>query len=123
MHHKVCREAMEDINTQIAAAEPADACCPVPKKKPCKSRHQKEYGLQIPRSVFQNLVREILCNQKKSGLLFEKKAMDALHVAVESHMTDLFSISTFLTELQKHATLEPAQLKAANSIFHKYICK
>ena len=90
------------------------------KKKTCKSRHQKDLGLHIPRSVFQSLVREILANQKKGGLLFEKKAMDALHVAVEAHMTDLFSVSMFLTELQKHATLEPAQLKAADKIFQKF---
>jgi histone H3/H4 len=90
------------------------------RKNACRSRHQKEYSLQIPRSVFQSLVREILSNQKKAGMLFEKKGMDALHVAVEAHMTDLFSISAFLTELKKHTTLEPAQLKAANEIFHKF---
>jgi histone H3 len=81
-------------------------------------KYQASVDFLIKKLPFQRIVREIAedCNPTQGGMRFTVGALEALQVASESFMVDLFEASNICSIHGKRVTIFPKDVRAAKAI-------
>lgn len=83
-------------------------------------RNSTDPRFAIPRSIFRTITREILAKRHVRIKLFDRKSLVAMQFEAEQFVSDLFQLSSELSTLSGHFTVDLPSLKAAIAIYHRY---
>ncbi|KAK9918759.1 hypothetical protein WJX75_006650 [Coccomyxa subellipsoidea] len=78
-------------------------------------KYQKSTALLIRKLPFRRLVREV-CEDHRTGLRFQEKALEALQEATESYLVGLFEDSNLCAIHARRVTIMPKDMQLARRI-------
>ena len=84
-------------------------------------RYQKTVNNVVQRAPFERLFREIAAEVSTDGIRFEKVAVDALHVAAEEYVQDVFKLAMDIRAHHKQQTLKPEDMQMAVKLIHRAV--